>query len=139
VAATTDEWQRYPVAGAPVIDSLAHGLHDSRQLMPGNVGHHDIRIVSLPAVPVAQADAARHYLQHYAAFRRDRIRNLLYLQWACKRPVNDGSHAASFSSAINAVIVSQRGAARRATHLPELTSRQSGIIVIIQRVLVVGA
>jgi hypothetical protein len=32
--------------------------------MPGNVRQLDVRIVSLPAVPVAAANAARHDLQH---------------------------------------------------------------------------
>jgi hypothetical protein len=53
VSATANEWQSDPIAAMPSGDSLAHGLDDARQLVPGNMRKFDVRVVPLPAVPVA--------------------------------------------------------------------------------------
>ena len=61
----------------PFTDTLAHRLHNARQFMAGDMRQYNVRIVSLPAVPVAQANASRHHFNDYATGRRHRVRHLL--------------------------------------------------------------
>jgi hypothetical protein len=77
VAASADERHCHAVAGTPFANALTYRLHDAGQLVPGHVRQHDIRIVSLPAVPVTQADAGGHDLENDTALRQHRIGDLL--------------------------------------------------------------
>ena len=92
LATTPDKWNGDPITHLPPRNALTYDLNDAGQLMPRNMGQHDVRVISLPAVPVAAANAARHDPQNYAAVTRHRVRYLLNLGRRRESPVDQGFH-----------------------------------------------
>jgi hypothetical protein len=82
VAAATNERQRDPITDAPRRHALTDRLYDACEFVPGHMRQHDIRVVPLPAVPVAETHAARHDLENDAASGCYRVRDLLDFEWA---------------------------------------------------------
>jgi hypothetical protein len=99
-AATADEWNRDPVTHVPMSNRLAHSHYDAGQFMAGNVRQYNVRVVPLPAMPVTQANAARHDFQHYGIAPWCRVLYVLNLRRLTKRPVNDSFHSVFSSPAI---------------------------------------
>jgi len=64
-AAGTDERHRHPVTRPPAGDLAAHLGDGAGQFMPGHVRQFDVRIVALPAVPVAATQAGGLDLHHH--------------------------------------------------------------------------
>src|SRR5215475_8697365 len=63
------------------------------KLMAGNMRESpDVRIMPLPTVPVAPAQARRFHLNNYAVSRDDRVRNYRYTRRGSKRIVNKRTH-----------------------------------------------
>lgn len=79
-ATSADKRYGNPVTHAPFGNALAHGLYYARQFMTRNMGQFDIRIMSLPAVPVTQADSAGHDLQHDTITTGYWVRQLFYFR-----------------------------------------------------------
>ena len=92
LATATDKWNGDPITNLPPRYALTNGLNDAGQLMPRNMWQHDVRVISLSAVPVAAANAARHDPQNHAAVTRSRIWHLLDLGRGRESPVDQGFH-----------------------------------------------
>ena len=76
-AAAADKGDGHPVTHFPLRHVFTCGYNIPCQFMARYMGQLYVRVVAGPAVPVAQADAARHDLEHDAARRRHRVRDLL--------------------------------------------------------------
>lgn len=72
-ATPADKGHRYTVADLPPGDVPANFRHDAGKLMPGNMRQLDVRIMPLPAVPVAAADAGAPHLYDHAVTLRRRV------------------------------------------------------------------
>jgi hypothetical protein len=61
-AAATHKGNGYAIALFPQGNVLSDSLNNSCQLVPGNMGKPDIRIMAHPAMPIAAAHSRCHYL-----------------------------------------------------------------------------
>ena len=76
-AAPANKRHRNAVPGAPIVYMPADFLNDPGELMAGDVRQFNIRVVPLPAVPVATTDTARHDPDYDTVGGGLRVRHLL--------------------------------------------------------------
>src|SRR5262245_33564125 len=66
----------HPVANPPSLRVGTNSGDHSGELVAGNMRESpDVRVMSLPAVPIAPAQARRFHLNNHAVSRGDRVRN----------------------------------------------------------------
>src|SRR3954464_8669075 len=78
--AGTDERHRHPVTDPPPAHPVADRGHRAGQLVAGDVGNGDVRVVAGPGVPVAAADPAGRHPDDHAARRGGRLGHRLHRQ-----------------------------------------------------------
>ncbi len=76
MAAAGDEWHRHALAFAEAAHALAHGHDRAGKLMARHMRQPDIGVMPHPAMPVAAAQARRLHLDHHAALRGRRVRQV---------------------------------------------------------------
>src|SRR5215475_9784242 len=92
---STTERERgsHPVPGPPSPRFRTDSGDHSCELMAGNMRESpDVRVMPLPAVPVAPAQARRFHLNNHAVSRDDRVRNYRYTRRGSKRIVKKRTH-----------------------------------------------
>src|SRR5262249_27865957 len=83
----------HPVPCPPSPHVGTDGGDHPGELMAGNMRESpDVRIMPLPAVPVAPAQARRFHLNNHAVSRDDRVRNNRYTRRGSKRIVKKRTH-----------------------------------------------
>ena len=83
----------HPVANLPSPRVRADSGDHPGELMAGNVRESpDVRVMPLPAVPVAPAQARRFHLNNHTVLRDDRVRNNRYTRRGSKRIVKKRTH-----------------------------------------------
>jgi hypothetical protein len=83
----------HPVPGPPSPRFGTDSGDHAGELMAGNVRKSpDVRVMPLPAVPVAPAQARRFHLDNHAVLRDDRVRNNRYTRRDSKRIVKKRTH-----------------------------------------------
>jgi hypothetical protein len=108
-SAAADERDRNPIADSPLGNRPANRFHDTGKLMARDVRQYDVWVVPLPAMPVAQANTARHHLEDHAVAARHRVLNVLNLRCLAKRPVNDGLHSIIPLQPVGQIILFDQG------------------------------
>lgn len=82
----------YPITMLPVLDLATDDLNRSCQFVTRNMRHHDVLVVTHPAMPVASANAGCLNFQDSACFAGFRIVNGAHTNGTLKLFVDGGFH-----------------------------------------------